>query len=253
MLRSAYDTDCVTWSPQGRLFQVEYSVEAVRQGSICVGLRNNQFALLVTLNRSPSDLADHQQKIYKVDDHLGLAFAGLTSDARLLTRFMRNEALNHKYAYSTPVNPGRLVAKIGDKSQIKTQRYGKRPYGVGLLIAGVDEAGPHIYETCPDANYFEYFAFAIGARCQSAKTYLENHFKDFDGMGLEDLIRAGIRSVRKSTPEEIELNNQNVSVAVVGIERAFDLLGAEELDPYLAEIAAEQAAAMQVEDEQPNA
>lgn len=72
-------------------------------------------------------------------------------------------------------------------------------------------------------------------------------------MGLEDLIRAGLRSVRKSTPEEIELNNNNVSVAVVGLDRPFELLKQEDLDPYLAEIAAEAAAAMQVEDDQANA
>jgi 20S proteasome subunit alpha 6 len=179
--------------------------------------------------------------VYKVDDHIGIAFAGLTADARLLSRYMRNEALNHKYGFSSPINPGRLVAKIGEKSQIKTQRSSKRPYGVGLLVTGVDETGPHIYETSPDANYYEYYAYAIGARCQSAKTYLENHYRDFENMPLEDLIRAGLHCIRKSTPHEIVMNGDNVSVSVVAVDHPFEILSEDALQVYFAEIAAQEA------------
>jgi len=138
MLRSQYDTDCITWSPQGRLFQVEYAMEAVKQGSLCLALRSKTHVVLATLNRTPSPLADYQQKIYEVDQHMGLAFAGLTGDGRLICKYMRNEALNHQYAFGSPIIPGRLIAQLSEKSQIKTQRSGKRPFGVGCLIAGVD-------------------------------------------------------------------------------------------------------------------
>jgi 20S proteasome subunit alpha 6 len=121
------------------------------------------------------------------------------------------------------------------------------------LIAGVDESGPHIYETCPDANYYEYYAFSIGARCQSAKTYLENNFQDFEGAGLEELIRHGLKAIRKSTPNEIELTGDNVSVSVVAYDHPFEIMTEDSLRPYLDEIAAEMQAEMQVEEEQPAA
>jgi 20S proteasome subunit alpha 6 len=138
MLKSPYDTDCITWSPQGRLFQIEYAMEAIKQGSLCVGLKSSQYAILATLNRSPSKLADYQQKIYEIDEHLGLCFSGLTADGRLICKYLRTEALNYRYTYGTNINPQRLVNKLSEKAQIKTQRHSKRPYGVGCLIAGYD-------------------------------------------------------------------------------------------------------------------
>jgi 20S proteasome subunit alpha 6 len=138
MLRSQYDSDCITWSPQGRLFQVEYAMEAVKQGSLSLALRSNTHVILASLARTPSKLAEYQKKISHVDEHLGLSFSGLTADARLISKYLRAEALQHRYAYGSPINPGRLVAKLSEKSQIKTQRVSKRPYGVGCLIAGVD-------------------------------------------------------------------------------------------------------------------
>lgn len=138
MLKSPYDTDCITWSPQGRLYQVEYAMEAIKQGSLCVGLRSNNWAIIATMNRAPSKLAEYQQKIYMIDDHIGLCFSGLTADGRLICKFLRTESLNYKYTYGTPVNTGRLVNRLSEKAQIKTQRSSKRPYGVGCLIAGYD-------------------------------------------------------------------------------------------------------------------
>lgn len=173
-------------------------MEAVKLGSLCVGLRSNQFAVLATLNKMPSPLSDPIQKIYEIDSHLGLSLAGLTADGRVISRFMRTEALNHKYTHGAPINPGRLVGQFSDKAQIKTQRFGKRPYGVGCLIAGYDENGPHIYETAPDANFFEYFAIAIGARCQSAKTYLEKKFEEFSGNSLDELLVHAVKAVKAS-------------------------------------------------------
>jgi len=244
MLRSQYDTDCITWSPQGRLFQVEYALEAVKQGSLCVALRSQDFVVLATLNRCPNKLALHQQKIYQVDAHLGLAFAGLTADGRLITKFMRTEALNHQYTFGNPINPGRLVTKIAEKSQLKTHRAGKRPYGVGCLVAGVDENGPHIYETCPDANTFEYVAHAIGARCQAAKTYLEKHFESFATCSFDQLLTHAVAAVRASAQGEVELVPEAVSVAAVGPGHPFALLSADVVASKLAET---QAQAMAVD------
>jgi len=232
MLRSPYDTDCLSWSPQGRLFQIEYAMEAIKQGSLCVALRSSTHAVLATLNRSPSALAEHQQKLYKIDDHLALCFSGLTADGRLICKFLRTEALNHKYTYGEPYNPGRLLAKLAEKAQLKTHRPGKRPYGVGCLIAGVDENGAHIYDIMPDATFNEYYAAAIGARNQSAKTYLENNFENFANESEQQMIMHAIKAVKVSAQAETELNGKSISVGVAGPE-GFRFVEEEEINKVL--------------------
>jgi 20S proteasome subunit alpha 6 len=113
-------------------------MEAIKQGSLCVGLKSNDYAILATLNRAPSKLAEYQQKLYEIDEHIGLCFSGLTADGRLICKYLRTEALNYKYTNGTNINPQRLVGKLSDKAQIKTQRHSKRPYGVGCLVIGLD-------------------------------------------------------------------------------------------------------------------
>ena len=103
--------------------------------------------------------------------------SGLTADARVLCKYMRNQSLNYKLTYGSNQPLNRLIFKVAEKSQVKTQKASKRPYGVGLLVAGVDKDGPHLFETCPSGNYYEYYAYSIGARSQSARTYLEDHLK----------------------------------------------------------------------------
>ena len=114
MLKGLYDLDCVTWSPQGKLFHVEYAMEAVKQGSICLGLRSKDQVVLCSLKKLPSELACYQEKMYKVDDYIGMAISGLTADARVLCKYMRNESLNFKLTYgkNQPIN--RLIFKIAE-------------------------------------------------------------------------------------------------------------------------------------------
>merc|ERR1719329_954616 len=103
------------------------------------------------------------------------------------------------------MNIGRLVAQIADKSQQKTQNSSKRPYGVGLLVVGCDEKGPHVFETCPSGNFFEYYAMAIGGRSTSAKTYLEKHFATFADADLQTLIKHAMEAMNKTTPTDTSL------------------------------------------------
>merc|ERR1712050_314978 len=221
MFRNQYDMDVSVWSPQGRIHQIDYAMEAVKQGSATVGLKSQTHAVLVALMRAPSDLAEHQKKILHIDDHIGVAIAGLTADARLLSKYMRSECLDSRFAYGTPLPVGRLVGMVGAKSQVPTQIYGRRPYGVGLLVAGYDDKGPHIFQTCPSANYFDCRAMAIGARSQAARTYLEKFLEDLKECDLEELVKHGLRALRDTLPNEVDLTNKNVSIAVVGKDTPF--------------------------------
>lgn len=114
MNRNQYDSDITTWSPQGRIFQIEYAMNAVTQGSAAIGLRSKTHVVLASLKRSASELASHQKKIFCIDDHMGIAIAGLAADARVLSKYMRTECLQHKYIYDTPMQASRLVNQVAD-------------------------------------------------------------------------------------------------------------------------------------------
>ncbi|KAI8469700.1 MAG: nucleophile aminohydrolase [Monoraphidium minutum] len=232
MFRNQYDTDVTTWSPQGRLFQVEYAMEAVKQGSAAVGLTSKTHAVLATLKRAQNELSSYQRKIFKIDDHMGIAISGLTADGRVLCRYMRNECLNHRYVYESPMPVGRLVRQVADKHQVCTQRSWKRPYGVGLLVAGFDARGPHLYNTCPSGNYYEYKAMAMGARSQASKTYLEKHYESFPGASTEELALHGLRALAASLNEG-ELTKANCAVAIVGEGGSFVVLEEDDIEPYI--------------------
>ncbi|XP_078481366.1 proteasome subunit alpha type-1-like [Ciona intestinalis] len=191
-------------------------MEAVKQGSATIGLKSKTHAVLVALKRAQSDLIAHQKKIEKISPHIGISISGLTSDARSLGNYMRSECMHHEFLFNTRLPVSRLVAAVGDKTQTPTQRYGRRPFGVGILVAGFDEKGPHIYQTCPSANYYNCKAMAIGSRSQSARTYLERHLNEFADCTPEELVRHGLTALRETLPSEQELSVKNCSVAVVG-------------------------------------
>jgi len=119
------------------------------------------------------------------------------------------------------------------ESQVKTQHGSKRPYGVGLLVAGVDQDGPHLFETCPSGNYSEYNAYAIGARSQSARTYLEDHLAEFKSSSLDDLIFHSLSALKKSASDEGEVKSNSVEISFVGKNRAFTSLKEDEIGAYL--------------------
>ncbi|KAI8339753.1 nucleophile aminohydrolase [Chlamydoabsidia padenii] len=231
--RNQYDNDVTTFSPQGRIHQVEYAVEAVKQGSAAIGLRSNEHVVLLALKRSSGELASYQKKLIKIDDHMGIGIAGLTSDARVLSNFMRTEAMKSKMLYDRPLPVQRIVHAIGDKAQVNTQQYGRRPYGVGLLVGGYDETGPHLFECSPSGTVFEYHAMSIGARSQSAKTYLENNFDSFSNASLEELVRHGLQALRDTLQQDKELNIQNTSLGIVGKNQSFEIIEGEGLQQYL--------------------
>jgi 20S proteasome subunit alpha 6 len=233
MFRNQYDSDVTVWSPQGRIHQVEYAMEAVKLGSATVGLKSKDYAVLIALKRATSELSSHQQKILRVDDHIGISMAGITADARILCRYMRQECINHKYSYGRDYPVGRLINLVGLKLQVCTQRYDRRPYGVGLLVAGYDDQGAHIFQTCPSANFYDCKAMAIGARSQSARTYLEKHLNSFKDCELSELINHGIKALAGTLPNETKLNNKNLSICIVGRDTKFKCLNEAETEAYI--------------------
>ncbi|CZS92984.1 probable PROTEASOME COMPONENT C2 [Rhynchosporium agropyri] len=219
MFRNNYDNDSVTFSPQGRIFQVEYASEAVKQGSVVVGIVSKTHAVLVAIKRNAEELSSYQKKIIAIDEHLGVALAGLASDARVLSNFMKQQSLSSRLTYGRAIPLERIVSSIGDRAQTNTQHYGKRPYGVGLLVCGVDETGPHLFEFQPSGMTQEMMACAIGARSQMARTYLERNLEKFPDCGREELVKHGLRALKESLAQDKELTVENCSVGVVGLKK----------------------------------
>jgi len=234
MYRNQYDHDVSIWSPQGRIFQIEYAMEAVKQGSATVGLKSKDYAVLVALKRSSSELSSYQKKIIKIDEHVATSIAGLTSDGRLLSNYMRDECLDSQYVFESPLPVSRLVTSTAEKMQKPTKVYGRRPFGVGLLVAGYDSQGSHIYQLCPSANYFDCKAMSIGARSQSARTYLERNLDKFTESTYEEIIAHGLRALRECLPNEQELNTKNCTISVVGKDKPMTLLDNDDVAPFLA-------------------
>ena len=239
MFRSQYDSDITLWSPQGRLHQIEYATEAVKQGTAAVGLCSNNHVVLVALKKSHGQLASSQRKLFPIDEHVGIAIAGLTSDARVLSTFMRAKALASKVNVERNIPLTRLMHDLACKAQAVTMEMGGRPYGVGMLVAGVDDSGTHLYEFSPAATCFKYQAMAMGARSQSARTYLERYAEAFPSCTLQELVMHGLRALRDTVPVEKEAKDEmawleNVTVGVVGLGVPFYVMeGEDELKPFM--------------------
>lgn len=118
---------------------------------------------------------------------------------------MRQLALSSRLMYTRPLPVSRMMSSLADRAQLNTMQYGKRPYGVGFLVIGTDDTGPHLYEFNPTGNCFEYIAMSIGARNQSAKTYLERHADEFASADLDELILHGLRALRETLPQNKEV------------------------------------------------
>lgn len=172
---------------------------------------------------------------------MGVALAGLASDARVLSNFMKQQSLSSRLSYGRAIPVERIVNMIGDRAQTSTQHYGKRPYGVGLLVAGVDDLGPHLFEFSPSGMTQEMLACAIGARSQMARTYLERHMDDFADCSRDELIKHGLLALKESLAQDKELTVDNTSLAVIGVGEKdgrkklenFKLYDGQEVGPLL--------------------
>jgi 20S proteasome subunit alpha 6 len=234
MFRNQYDTDITTWSPQGRLYQVEYAMEAVKQGSATVACKSSTHAVVASLKRAPqADLASYQAKAFPIADHCGMAIAGLISDARVLARYMRTECMNYEFMYGSVMPIPTLMNNVADKCQHSTQSASKRPFGVGALVIGSDDNGVHLFQTCPSGNAYAAKAASIGARSQSARTYLERHYETFPGLVLDDLIPHALKALATTCGEGVKLNAQNTSISIVGTDMPFTTLSEEQSASWL--------------------
>ncbi|MHA1595957.1 MAG: archaeal proteasome endopeptidase complex subunit alpha [Candidatus Baldrarchaeia archaeon] len=226
-----YDRAITIFSPDGRLFQVEYAMEAVKKGATAVGVKcKDGVVLSVEKKLLPLQEPMNVTKVFQIDEHVGVAIAGLTADARILIHYARLEAQLNRLNYDEPISVELLAKRIGDIKQLYTQHAGVRPFGVSLLIAGVDDKGPRLFMTDPSGTFWEFKAVAMGAGAQAAMELLEKEYRD--DLSLDDAVMLALKALRKAMNGEID--SKKVEMAIAYREtRKFRLLSPEEVNHYV--------------------
>ncbi|MGC8850630.1 MAG: archaeal proteasome endopeptidase complex subunit alpha [Candidatus Micrarchaeia archaeon] len=211
--QSAYDRAITVFSPDGRLFQVEYAREAVRTGSTSAGVVNKDGVVLVAHKRisSPLVVGDSHEKIFQIDQHIATASSGLVADARKLVEFARVEAQKHRLTFDEDIPVELLSKRVGDHIQFFTQYAGVRPYGVSLLLAGVSSEAARLFETDPSGALFEYKATAIGSGKKVVEEFFEKEYEE--GLSMQEAAKLALRALRKAVEEK--LSSSNVDIAFV--------------------------------------
>lgn len=207
----AYDRTIVVFSPDGRLLQVEYARQAVKRGTTTIGLVVKGGVILgATKSSAPLSVSDKYKKIFEVDNHIGLVGSGILADARDLVESARVKAQINKITYGESVSVQTLAKYLANHKHMATQYAGLRPFGVGLLIGGVDESGANLYETDPSGTMLEWKAQAIGRGADKAKKVLTAKFKD--NMPVNDGLKLLIKALKAG---EKSVTKENMEIAVV--------------------------------------
>lgn len=190
-----YDRAITMFSPDGRLLQVEYAKKTVRQGSTAMGLVCKEGVVLVTDKRIVDSLvvSESVEKIFQIDDHIAATAAGILSDARVLVERAQLRAQQHRVTFDNAIDVLTIVKDICNLKQICTQSGGLRPFGVSLLIAGIDDTGAKLFETDPTGIYFQYKATVIGEGEPEIEEMLKKEYRD--NLSLNDAIKLGIRAL----------------------------------------------------------
>jgi proteasome alpha subunit len=193
----AYDRAITVFSPDGRLFQVEYAMELVNRGATILALRCSGGVVLGAEETiDPLEESEYSWKIFKIDDHVGAAIVGLSSDARILIDQARVHAQSNKLTYDEPIDTEVVTKRICDIKQLYTQHAGVRPFGVSMIFAGVDKTGPRVFGTHPSGTYRGYKARAEGAGRETVFNILKDEYKE--EMELENATKLAVKCLVKA-------------------------------------------------------
>ncbi len=220
-----YDRTIAVFSPDGRLFQVEYAKETVKRGSTSLGIVFKDGVLLGTVKPTGNLMvSESAEKILQIDDHLGIVASGLLADARVLSNQARVRAQIHKITYEEPIDTWNIARVIGDRMQISTLYAGLRPFGVSLLLGGADNTGAHLIEADPSGMLFEWYAYAIGRGAILANKIFKQKWKP--GMSEKEAVDLAMDVIDKTEKERKE---SVIDIAIIKKDGKFRKLSDEEL------------------------
>ena len=231
-IAGAYDRAITVFSPQGRLYQVEYALETVRSGSTAMAIACNEGCVLAVEERMHTKLQnmEYSWKLFQVDEHIGAVAAGLNSDARVLVDNARVRAQILRLTYDEKPTVEAVTKYIGDLMQIYTQHAGVRPFGVAVLFGGVDDTGVRVFYTEPSGMVLEYDAWAIGRGAEKVKELLEAEYKR--EMKLEEAMDLALKALVESA-EKID-ENWTIRLATIPVStKKLAIMPQEELKKKL--------------------
>jgi proteasome alpha subunit len=230
----AYDRAITVFSPDGRLFQVEYAMELVNRGATIMGIQCAEGVILGSEeNIELLEEVEYSWKIFKVDEHVGAAIVGLSSDARILIDQARLYAQSNKLTYDEPIDVEVVTKRICDIQQMYTQHAGVRPFGVSLIFGGVDKSGAHVFGTHPSGTYRGYKATALGAGRETVLAILKEEYRD--DLNLEGNTKLTVKCLVKAL--EARQLPPRIKIAIIpAATQKLQMLTDEKVESYIKEL-----------------
>jgi proteasome alpha subunit len=231
----AYDRAITVFSPDGRLFQVEYASETVKRGATVLGIASPEGVVLAAEERATSKLQDpsFMWKIFQIDEHVGAAVAGLSCDAHVLIDQARIYAQSNRLLYDEPIDVEILTRRIGEIKQLYTQHAGVRPFGISILFGGLDRKGSRIFWTDPSGAYLAYKAWAIGAGGDAANEILEAEYQD--SITLDESVLLALKCMSKVLEDKIDAQKIRIATISSATKKFVKLLPAD-VEKYLKKV-----------------
>ena len=230
MASRGYDMTPTMYSPDGRIYQVEYAIETVKRGTLAIGIRSKE-GVIMAVEEKPRTLqtSNITQKIFQVDYHIGVAAAGYIPDARVQVDGARFFSQGNRMTYDESVEVATVAKHLADQAHQFTQYGGVRPNGVSMIIAGIDQKGESIYVTDPSGPYVQFAAVAIGAGADDVNAFLEKHYKD--DLSLDDAAALAIAAINLKAEAKEDINH--IKMAKVTSEaKVFEKVSESDLQKY---------------------
>eukprot|EP01129_Flabellula_baltica_P017454 TRINITY_DN9681_c0_g1_i1.p1 TRINITY_DN9681_c0_g1~~TRINITY_DN9681_c0_g1_i1.p1 ORF type:complete len:233 (-),score=69.33 TRINITY_DN9681_c0_g1_i1:25-723(-) len=228
-----YSFSLTTFSPTGKLVQIEYALNAVSNAPTSVGIKAKDGVVIATEKKLPplTDVSS-VQKIVLLADHIGVTYSGIGPDFRVLVRKGRKRAQEYYRFYREPIPVRMMVKSLADIMQEYTQSGGVRPFGVSLLVSGVDDRGPQLYQVDPSGAFFAWKASAIGSGMYTAETFLRKRYTDDISVG--DAIHRAIRIIKEGY--EGDMTEENIEIGIIREGEPFTILSQVQIKDYLDEV-----------------
>eukprot|EP00929_Paragymnodinium_shiwhaense_P028979 TRINITY_DN1670_c0_g1_i1.p1 TRINITY_DN1670_c0_g1~~TRINITY_DN1670_c0_g1_i1.p1 ORF type:complete len:269 (+),score=69.03 TRINITY_DN1670_c0_g1_i1:97-807(+) len=232
---SEYSFSLTTFSQSGKLYQIEYALNAVAEGPCCLGIKAKNGVVLAGEKKIPSILVDEatNQKVLNLSENVGVVSTGLVPDYRVLLRRGRQAAVQYYTTYREQMPVSQLVREEAAVMQEFTQQGGVRPFGISLMIAGYDDAGPQLFQVDPSGAYFGWKASAIGKNHVNAKSFLEKRYDD--EIDIDDAIHTAIKTLKEGFEGPISAENIEIGV-VTETDRKFRVLTTSQVQDYLEQL-----------------
>ncbi len=217
-----YDRGVNTFSPEGRIYQIEYAIEAIKFGSTAIGIHTKEGVILAVEKKLPSSLMEpaKSEKLVEIDSHCGVAMSGIVGDARILIDHARVSAQHHSFSYMEKMDIEAITQAVSDVAINFGEGYGgskkkamARPYGVALLIAGIDSKGVHLFQTDPSGTYLRWKARAIGSGGETAMTYIKEGYHE--NMTMAEAEKLSLQVLKNVMEEKIDKENVEIGVVTV--------------------------------------